>query len=105
MLRDTIQQRCIHEYFLDNSELIKPLFTEYARSTTFEIASDPIQTLKYLLRQHKTDKTPSNDRRHLIVPCPFLLFPGICSACRISSKGTVPHIRKICASVRYWARR
>lgn len=53
MLRDTIQQRCIHEYFLDNSELIKPLFTEYARSTTFEIASDAIQTIKYLLRQNK----------------------------------------------------
>ena len=53
MLRDTIQQRCIHEYFLDNSELIKPLFTEYAHSATFEITSDAIQTIKFLLRQNK----------------------------------------------------
>lgn len=53
MLRDTIQQRCIHEYYLDNSELIKPLFTVYAHSSTFEIASDAIQTIKFLLRQNK----------------------------------------------------
>lgn len=53
MLRDTIQQRCIHEYFLNNPEIIKPLFTKHAHSSTFEIASDAISSINYLLRQNK----------------------------------------------------
>lgn len=53
MLRETIMQRCIHEYFLDNPEVIKPIFTKHAHSSTFEITSDAISTIQYLLRQNK----------------------------------------------------
>lgn len=53
MLRECIKQRCLHEYLLDNPELIKPLFTEYALSATFEISSDAFDTIRFLLRRNK----------------------------------------------------
>ena len=53
MIRDCIKQRCLHEYFLDHSELLEPLFTEYSHSPTFEIASDAFSTIHDLLRSNK----------------------------------------------------
>lgn len=53
MLRECIQQRCIHEYLLDNSDLIEPLFTIHAHSPTFEISSDAFSTIQALMRRNK----------------------------------------------------
>ena len=53
MLRECIQHRCIHEYLLDHSEIIEPIFTVYSHSPTFEIASDAFNTIQSLLRSNK----------------------------------------------------
>ena len=53
MLRECIRQRCLHEFLLDSPALIKPLFTEYALSPTFEVCSDAFSTIKDLLRRNK----------------------------------------------------
>ena len=53
MIRECIKQRCIHEYLLDNSDLIEPLFTVYAHSPTFEISSDAFSTIQTLMRRNK----------------------------------------------------
>ena len=53
MIRECIKQRCLHEYLLDNPDLIKPLFMEYAQSSTFEISSDAFDTIRFLLRRNK----------------------------------------------------
>ena len=53
MLRECIKVRCIHEYLLDHSEIIEPIFTNYSHSPTFEIASDAFNTIQSLLRNNK----------------------------------------------------
>ena len=80
MLRETIQQRCIHEYFLDNPEIMKPLFIKHANSTTFEIDSDAISIIQYLLRQNKQLVSKKMNSNGVLYKVVFEWYAGLISS-------------------------
>ena len=48
-----MNNRYIHNHFLESNTLLNPLFTQYACSVHFDISSDVMQIIYSLLRNYK----------------------------------------------------
>ena len=53
LLQECMNNRYIHNHFLESNTLLKPLFTQYANSVHFDISSDMMQIIYSLLRNYK----------------------------------------------------